>query len=114
MPTARRVSTICSRFASAGHTRAVTDGAGHEPTLALEHEPETGLAVVGTGFPPGERVTLLVKTIGGEQQTVVDQDGAFRIGIDPVGGRAGTLWITADGDRGSSATLVLPRPSRLH
>jgi hypothetical protein len=93
----------------------VTAGAGREPTLALEHEPETGLVVKGEGFPPGERVTVLVKTIGGARQTVVDQDGAFRVEVGPLASAvAGTLWVTATGDSGSRATLVVPRPSRLH
>ena len=84
-------------------------------TLDLEHDPQAGFTVTGEGFQPGERVTVLVRTIGGARLTVVDQDGAFRLAIGaaaPAGG--GTLWITATGDRGSHATLVLPRPSRLH
>jgi hypothetical protein len=84
-------------------------------SLALEHEPQTGFAVTGEGFLPGERVTVLVKTIGEARQTVVDQEGGFRVEIGPLAGAAGgSLWITATGDRGSCATLVLPRPSRLH
>jgi hypothetical protein len=94
----------------------VTAGAGKEPTLAVEHEPETGLVVRGEGFPPGDRVTVLVKTIGGARQTVVDDhDGAFRVEVGPLASSAaGTLWVTATGDSGRRATLVLPRPSRLH
>jgi hypothetical protein len=85
-------------------------------TLALEHDPQAGFTVTGAGFMPGERVTVLIKTIGGARQAVVDQDGAFRLPIGPAAAPAGggTLWITATGDRGSRATLVLPRPSRLH
>ena len=84
-------------------------------TLDLEHDPQAGFTVTGEGFLPGERVTVLVKTIGGARQTVVDQDGAFRVAVGavaPAGG--GALWITATGDRGSRATLVLPRASGLH
>jgi hypothetical protein len=84
-------------------------------SLALKHEPQTGFAVTGEGFLPGERVTVLVKTIGEARQTMVDQEGGFRVEIGPLAGAAvGSLWITATGDRGSRATLVLPRPSRLH
>jgi len=93
----------------------MADGAGKEPTLAVEHEPETGLVVTGQGFPPGERITVLVKTIGGARQNVVDQDGAFRIEVGPLPSAAAAgLWVTATGDGGSRATLVVPRPSRLH
>jgi hypothetical protein len=70
------------------------------------------LVVTGTGFIPGECIAVLVKTIGSAEQTVVDQNGSFRMEIGPLG--AGVLSITATGDRGSRATLVLPRPSRLH
>jgi hypothetical protein len=88
---------------------------GMEPTLALQHEPETGLVVRGEGFPPGDRVTVLVKTIGSARQIVVDQDGAFRVEVGPLASAvAGALWVTATGDSGSRATLVVPRPSRLH
>jgi hypothetical protein len=75
------------------------------PTLVLE----AGLVVVGEGFVPGERVTVLVKSLHGAHQTELDQDGGFRLEIE-----AGALWISATGDRGSRAELVLPRPSRLH
>jgi hypothetical protein len=93
----------------------VTAGAEKGPTLAVEHEPETGLVVRGEGFPPGERVTVLVKTIGGARLAVVDQDGAFRVEVGPLASAvAGTLWVTATGDSGSRTTLVLPGPSRLH
>jgi len=98
-----------------GHTRAVTTGAGEGPTLAVEHGPDTGLVVVGEGFPPGERITVLVKTIGGVRHMVVDQDGAFRVEVGlPASPAAAGLWVTATGDGGSRATLVVPRPSRLH
>ena len=50
LPTAPRSSPRSSRFASSGHTRAVTARAGKEPTLAVEHEPETGLVVRGEGL----------------------------------------------------------------
>jgi hypothetical protein len=84
-------------------------------TLALEHDAQTGLTVTGEGFVPGEHVTVLVKTIGSARQAVVDQEGAFRVVIGAVAPAAGVaLWITATGDQGSRATLVLPRPSRLH
>jgi hypothetical protein len=93
----------------------MTAGTGSEPTLAVEHEPGTGLVVTGEGFPPGERVTVLVKTIGGARQIVVDQDGEFRVEIGPLGPAGpGAVWITATGDSGSRATLVVPRPRRLH
>ncbi len=93
----------------------MTAGTGEEPTLALEHEPQTGLVVRGEGFPPGERVAVLVKTIGDARLTVVDQDGAFPVEVGPLASPvAGTLWVTATGDSGSRATLVVPRPSRLH
>ena len=93
----------------------MTAGAEKDATLAVEHQPETGLVVTGEGFPPGERVTVLVKTIGGARQAVVDQDGAFRVEVGPLApAAAGTLWVTATGDSGSRATLVVPRPSRLH
>jgi hypothetical protein len=89
--------------------------ANSEPTLALAHEPEAGPVVTGQGFLPGERVTVLVKTIGDARQIVVDQDGAFRVEVGPLASAvAGTLWVTATGDGGSRATLVVPRPSRLH
>jgi hypothetical protein len=89
--------------------------AGQEPTLAVEHEPGTGLVVRGEGFPPGERVTVLVKTIGGVRRAVVDQDGSFRIEVGPLpSAAAGGLWITATAEGGCRATLVVPRPSRLH
>lgn len=84
-------------------------------SIALEHDPPAGFTVTGEGFLPGERVTVLAKAIGGAWQAIVDQDGAFRVAIGaaaPAGG--GTLWITATGDHGSRAALVLPRPSRLH
>jgi hypothetical protein len=93
----------------------VTADARKEPTLAVEHDPETGLVVRGEGFPPGERVTVLVKTIGSARQTVVDQDGAFRVEVGPLASAAAAgLWVTAAGDSGTRATLVVPRPSRLH
>ena len=83
--------------------------------LALEQGEDGCLVVSGAGFPPGERVTVLVKTIGGARQTVVDQDGAFRVEVGPLASAvAGTLWVTATADSGSRATLVVPRPSRLH
>jgi len=90
-------------------------GAGKGPTLALGHEPGTGFVVRGEGFAPGERVTVLVKTIGDARRFVVDQDGAFRLEVGPLApAAAGTLWVTAAGDGGSRASLVVPRPSRLH
>lgn len=93
----------------------MTAAAGNEPTLALEHEPEAGLVVRGEGFPPGDRVTVLVKTIGDARQIVVDQDGSFSVEVGPLASAvAGTLWVTATGDSGSRASLVVPRPSRLH
>jgi hypothetical protein len=92
----------------------MTAGAEEEPTLAVERQPETGLVVTGEGFPPGDRVTVLVKTIGGARQAAVDQDGSFRVEIGPLASAvAGTLWVTAIGDSGSRATLVVPRSSRL-
>jgi hypothetical protein len=93
----------------------VTAGAGTEPTLAVEQESGTGLVIVGEGFPPGERITVLVKTIGGARRAVVDQDGAFRIDVGSLpSAAAGGLWITATAEGGCRATLVVPRPSRLH
>jgi hypothetical protein len=93
----------------------VTAETEEEPTLALEHEPETGLVVRGEGFPPGDRVTVLVKTVGDARQTVVEQDGSFRVEVGGLASAgAGGLWITATADSGSRATLVVPRPSRLH
>jgi len=93
----------------------MTAGTGKEPTLAVEHDPEIGLVVRGEGFPPGERVTVLVKTVGDARQMVIDQDGSFRVEVGPLASAvAGTLWVTATGDSGSRATLVVPRPSRLH
>jgi hypothetical protein len=93
----------------------MTAGGDKEPTLAVEHQPATGLVVTGEGFPPGDRVTVLVKTIGGARQAVVDQDGSFRVEVGQLASpAAGTLWVTATGDSGSRATLVVPRPSRLH
>ena len=93
----------------------MTAGAEKEPTLAVEQEPGTGLVVVGEGFPPGERVMVLVKTIGGVRRAVVDQDGAFRVEVGSLPSAAASgLWITATAAGGSRATLVVPRPSRLH
>ena len=84
-------------------------------TLALEHDAQTGFTVTGEGFVPGEHVTVLVKTIGSARQAVVDQEGAFRVVIGAVAPAAGVRALDhRHGRPGSRATLVLPRPSRLH
>ena len=86
-----------------------------EPTLALDRGQEGGLVVIGEGFQPGERVTILVTTVASARQGAVDQDGSFRIDLGPLTTtRGGALWVTATGDRGSRATLVFPLRNELH
>ena len=86
-----------------------------EPTLALDRGPDDGLVVTGANFQPRERVTILVKTIAAARQAAVDQDGSFRVEFGPLPtARGGALWVTATGDRGSRATLVLPLRKGLH
>ena len=67
-----------------------------------------GRAVTGTGFLPGERVSVVA---GGVLRTVTaGPDGVFRLELETA--RA-VLWIRADGDRGSRAALAVPQPKRL-
>lgn len=86
-----------------------------EPTLALDRDQEGGLVVTGAGFRSGERVTILVRTVAAARRAAVDQDGTFRVELGRLEtARGGALWVTATGDRGSRATLVLPLRSGLH
>lgn len=98
-----------------GHTRAMKADAPAGPTLALDRDQEGGLVVTGAGFRSGERVTILVKTVAAARQVAVDQDGSFRVELGALAtARGGALWVTAAGDRGSRATLVLPLRNELH
>lgn len=92
----------------------MTAGAGSEPTLALEPGETDGVVVSGDGFGPGECVRVVVHPAGAAQETAADHDGAFRVEFGPLPLPRGALWLTAIGDRGSRATLVLDRPRRLH
>ena len=68
-----------------------------------------GRAVTGTGFLPGERVTVVAG--GGTLRAVTaGPDGSFRLELETS--RA-VFWITAEGDRGSRAALAVPQPKRL-
>jgi hypothetical protein len=92
----------------------LTAGAGPEPTLALEPGETGGFVVTGAAFRPGERVRVIVHPAGATQETSADHDGAFRAEFRPLPPPRGALWLTAIGNRGSRATLVLDRPHRLH
>ena len=72
--------------------------------LALE-----GRVVTGSGFLPGERVTVIAG--GTLRETVAGGDGAFRLEL--AAAPVPVLWIRADGDRGSRASLAVPQPKRL-
>ena len=74
-----------------------------EIALALE-----GRIVTGTGFLPGERVTVIAG--GTLRKVTAGPDGAFRLELETS--RA-VLWIRADGDGGSRAALAVPQPKRL-
>ena len=68
-----------------------------------------GRTVTGTGFLPGERVTVVAG--GGTVRTVTaGPDGAFRL---ELAAPRRLLWVTAEGGRGSRASLAVPQPKRL-
>ncbi|HVM55982.1 MAG TPA: hypothetical protein VMT74_00875 [Gaiellaceae bacterium] len=67
-----------------------------------------GRVVTGTGFLPGERVTVIAG--GVSREATAGPDGAFRLELATP---RTVLWIRADGDRGSSATLAVPLAKRL-
>jgi hypothetical protein len=69
-----------------------------------------GRVVTGTGFLPGERVTVVAGGGGALREVTADPDGSFRLELEPP---RRILWIRADGDRGSRAALVVPPPTRV-
>jgi hypothetical protein len=83
-----------------------------QPALqVLEKAP---LALRGTGFVPGERVTVTVTTADGElgRRTRASRLGRFVVRFDTfVDACHGARKAFAVGRRGSKASLVLERPA---
>jgi len=63
--------------------------------------------VTGTGFAPGERVTVrLTGTTASTKTVIATKRGIFRVSLAPTAPRAcGTLMVRAAGSRGHAAVL---------